>query len=93
MSKKNQLAKNELAPAMEIPDGKGSGYKMKDKHFNKVKTYIEKSTNIQKEVDADWRTIIVGRTEITAFKNQELTEKQFKVFDVEAKEYWLQKLN
>ena len=88
---KIQNAKNELAPSMEVAAKKDlSSYKIKDDFFTKLKTYIEKSSRQEKQIEADWINLVIGGVKITAFKGVQLTKNQLAAFDKEAKAYWLE---
>lgn len=90
---KIQQAKNELAPAIEVADQKNlSNFKVKDEYFSKIKTYIEKSSKQEKQIEADWLNLHVGGVPIVAHKGQPLTKTQLQAFDKEAKEFWLESI-
>jgi len=90
--KKNQAIQNELAPKLEVSSAKElSDYKLKDKFFDKVKSYIDAKSKQAKELEANWRKLVVGGTKIVAFQGQPLTNEQLKAFDKDAKDYFLDK--
>lgn len=90
---KNQKAKQELTPKREVASQEEtSKFQIKEKHVNKVKTYIEKKTGLQKEFEADWRKLVVNGNHLTLFKGQPLTKSQLSLFDDKAREYWLEEI-
>ena len=88
-NQENQL--KELRPKKEIKEGtKMSTLKMKDKFFNKEKTFIDKSSGTAKVIPADWRKLHIGRMKILAFKGEVLTAEEAAAFDDKAKAYYLE---
>ena len=90
---KIQQAKNELSPAMEVADAKDlSKFKVKDQFFNKLKTYIEKATSQEKQIEVDYLSLNIGGVAIIAFKGVALTKAQIAGFDEKAKAHWLESI-
>jgi hypothetical protein len=94
MSKnKKSTVKDELRPKEEeLKAGTSSTFKIKDEFFDKKKTYIDKQSRTEKEIEADWFNLHVGGMKITAFKGKALTKKQLAAFNKEAKDYYLVKI-
>ena len=91
-SKQTQKQKvlEELTPKADKKDqSEASEFKIKDKFFDKVKTYIETNTDKQKEIEVDWKRLCVGGVTLVLFKNKPLTTNQLANFDESAKAYWL----
>jgi len=81
MAVKNEKIKSELAPPMEVAAKEDlSEFKIKDKHFNKIKTYISKKDSTEKEIEADWRNININGLQMAVKKGQPLAKKQYRAF-------------
>lgn len=70
------------------PKTKLSKLKVKDKHFNKVKTFIDAKSKEVKTIEVDFRNIHVG-IQMVVYKDVPLTIEQASQFNEEAKAYWL----
>lgn len=89
--KKNEAQKNELKPNIEVSEG--TGYKVKDDHFDKYKSFIDKKDGLYKEIEADWRSLSIGGVQMTVHQGFELTKEQLIAFNDKAKDYWLEKVS
>lgn len=106
MATKKEQVKEELAPPMEVASKEDlSAFKIKDEHFNKTKTYIDRKSKQQQELEADWRNININGQQMVVYKGQPLTKKQYRAFEVSAADldvekerkknqqaYWLDKV-
>ncbi len=90
---KQEMQMAEVAPKREVKETeKVTKFIMKEEHFNKTKTFIEKDTGLVKEVPANWRKLHLNGTAIVCYEGQPLTQNELSCFNKEAKEYYLEKV-
>ena len=108
MEKKADQIKEELTPKAEpAKQEELSNFKIQDKRFNKLKTYLEKNKkgNTERTIEADWRNINIQGIQMVVFKNKPLTKKQYRAFAIDKNdlpemketkkaqiEYWLEEI-
>ena len=96
MSKAKQAKQVQILEAVtpeiaENQKGKESNFKVKDSHFNKVKTFIDPKSKESKSIPVDFRKIHLT-VPMVVFKDVPITEKQLAYFDEAAQAYWLEEI-
>lgn len=87
-----EVVKEEYQPKNpELKKGEGSGLKPKDDTFDKVKTFINKSTKKEETVTVDWRKFNIGGREITLIKGEEVSKTVVDLFGKSKDDYFVKK--
>jgi hypothetical protein len=86
---KEKILKEVTPPMDNDPKAKLSKFKVKENHFNKVKTYIDAKSKEVKTIEVDFINIHVG-IPMVLYKDIALTTEQLSHFDEENKAYWLE---
>ena len=89
--KEKEVVLAEITPKTEpVEKGEETKLKIKDKFFDKEKTFLDKKTKNVSTIDADWRNLHIGGKAHVFKKGVAISKLQLQYFDKDAQAYWLE---